>query len=283
MEARNHPKKHTGNAKERPSRGAAESAVRTLIQWAGDDPDREGLRGTPARVVRAYEEWFAGYFDDPREYLQRTFEEVAGYDEMVLLRDIRFESHCEHHMISGACPDTTSTNCFRKKGFMPTYAIRQLHLPQSLAFTATLIGGLLLTVGAPLFGHMSDRVGRVRMMVIVSALFAVSAYPSFLLLVANPSLAGIVGLVCWLSLLKAAYSGTLPALMAELFPTATRSSGIAVAYNTSVPIFGGTAPLIATWLVATTGSQVAPSYYLIATAVLSLLVLIVIHMRVKTI
>jgi len=167
--------------------------------------------------------------------------------------------------------------------YMPTYAIRQLHLPQSLAFTATLIGGLLLTVGAPLFGHMSDRVGRVRMMVIVSALFAVSAYPSFLLLVANPSLAGIVGLVCWLSLLKAAYSGTLPALMAELFPTATRSSGIAVAYNTSVPIFGGTAPLIATWLVATTGSQVAPSYYLIATAVLSLLVLIVIHMRVKTI
>lgn len=75
---------------ERPSRATAESAVRTLIQWAGDDPDREGLRGTPARVVRAYEEWFAGYFDDPRDYLQRTFEEVAGYDEMVLLRDIRF-------------------------------------------------------------------------------------------------------------------------------------------------------------------------------------------------
>ena len=82
----------------RPTRATAENAVRTLIQWAGDDPDREGLRGTPARVVRAYEEWFAGYFEDPREYLQRTFEEVAGYDEMVLLRDIRFESHCEHHI-----------------------------------------------------------------------------------------------------------------------------------------------------------------------------------------
>jgi GTP cyclohydrolase IA len=82
----------------RPSRGEAENAVRTLIRWAGDDPKREGLRGTPARVVRAYEEWFAGYFDDPREYLQRTFEEVAGYDEIVLLRDIRFESHCEHHI-----------------------------------------------------------------------------------------------------------------------------------------------------------------------------------------
>ena len=83
---------------ERPSRATAENAVRTLIQWAGDDPQREGLRGTPARVVRAYEEWFAGYFEDPHDYLQRTFEEVADYDEMVLLRDIRFESHCEHHI-----------------------------------------------------------------------------------------------------------------------------------------------------------------------------------------
>jgi GTP cyclohydrolase IA len=81
---------------ERPPRRAAEDAVRTLIRWAGDDPDREGLVGTPARVVRAYEEWFAGYFEDPREYLKRTFEEVGGYD--VLLRDIPFESHCEHHM-----------------------------------------------------------------------------------------------------------------------------------------------------------------------------------------
>src|SRR6187431_1098829 len=83
---------------DRPSREVAEDAVRTLIRWSGDDPDREGLAGTPARVVRAYEEWFAGYFEDPREYLKRTFEEVGGYDEIVLLRDVRFESHCEHHM-----------------------------------------------------------------------------------------------------------------------------------------------------------------------------------------
>jgi GTP cyclohydrolase I len=82
----------------RPTRATAEEAVRTLLRWAGDDPEREGLLGTPSRVVRAYEEWFAGYFEDPRDYLKRTFEEVAGYDEIVLLRDIRFESHCEHHM-----------------------------------------------------------------------------------------------------------------------------------------------------------------------------------------
>ena len=76
----------------------AEAAVRTLLSWAGDDPAREGLVDTPGRVARAYREWFAGYDMDPVEYLQRTFEEVEGYDEMVLLRDIRFESHCEHHL-----------------------------------------------------------------------------------------------------------------------------------------------------------------------------------------
>jgi GTP cyclohydrolase IA len=83
---------------ERPTRAEAEAAVRTLIRWAGDDPDREGLRATPARVVRAYEEWFAGYKDEPQDYLKRTFEETGGYDEVVVLRDIRFESHCEHHI-----------------------------------------------------------------------------------------------------------------------------------------------------------------------------------------
>src|SRR5487761_2147752 len=76
----------------------AEAAVRTLLRWAGDDPKREGLRDTPTRVVRAYREWFSGYTVDPADYLRRTFEEVAGYDEMIVLRDIPFESFCEHHM-----------------------------------------------------------------------------------------------------------------------------------------------------------------------------------------
>ncbi len=83
----------------RPSRAEAEEAVRTLIAWAGDNPEREGLVGTPGRVVRAYEEFFAGYEDDPEEVLKRTFEEVQGYSDMVMLRDISLESHCEHHMV----------------------------------------------------------------------------------------------------------------------------------------------------------------------------------------
>jgi len=83
----------------RPTRDEAERAVRTLLRWAGDNPDREGLVDTPKRVVAAYEEFFAGYAEDPEDLLRRTFEEVEGYDEMVLLRDIRLESHCEHHMV----------------------------------------------------------------------------------------------------------------------------------------------------------------------------------------
>ncbi len=84
--------------RQRPTRTEAEAAIRTLLRWAGDDPDREGLLDTPRRVVSAFEEWFSGYGADPVEILKRTFEETDGYDEMVLLKDIRFESHCEHHM-----------------------------------------------------------------------------------------------------------------------------------------------------------------------------------------
>ena len=83
---------------QKPTREQAESAVRTLLAWAGEDPSREGLIDTPKRVVEAYGDWYSGYAEDPSEFLARTFEEVAGYDEMIVLRDIEYESHCEHHM-----------------------------------------------------------------------------------------------------------------------------------------------------------------------------------------
>ena len=97
----------------RPSRKQAEDAVTTLLRWAGEDPQREGLADTPKRVAKAYEDWFSGYKDDPVRFLMRTFEEVDGYDEMIVLRNITFESHCEHHMAPiigkahiGYLPDT---------------------------------------------------------------------------------------------------------------------------------------------------------------------------------
>jgi GTP cyclohydrolase IA len=91
-------KKNTSPAK-KVSREEALQAVRTLLQWTGDDPDREGLLETPDRVLRAYDEFFAGYAEDPKEILRKTFSETEGYDEMIVLRDVRFESHCEHHMV----------------------------------------------------------------------------------------------------------------------------------------------------------------------------------------
>ncbi len=100
MNVQTKPTHGRGNATvDKPDRQEAEAAVRTLLRWAGEDPEREGLLDTPARVVRSYEEFFRGYAEDPVAVLARTFEEIEGYDEMVVLRDIRIESHCEHHMV----------------------------------------------------------------------------------------------------------------------------------------------------------------------------------------
>lgn len=122
----------------RPSRAEAERAVHTLLRWAGDDPEREGLIDTPARVARAFEDWFSGYFEDPVEMLQRTFEEVEGYDEMVVLRDVRVESHCEHHMAPiighahiGYMPDKRVVGISKLARIVEVYA-RRLQIQEKL-------------------------------------------------------------------------------------------------------------------------------------------------------
>jgi GTP cyclohydrolase I len=124
--------------KSRPTREQAEAAVRTLIGWAGDDPDREGLRDTPGRVARAYEEFFAGYLQDPKEILARTFTEVDGYDEMVVMKDIRFESHCEHHMVPiiglayiGYLPDRRVVGISKLARLVEVYA-RRLQIQEKM-------------------------------------------------------------------------------------------------------------------------------------------------------
>jgi GTP cyclohydrolase IA len=123
---------------ERPSRSKAEEAVRTLIRWAGEAPSREGLADTPARVVRAYEEWFEGYDQDPAEILKRTFEEVGGYDGMVVLRDIPFQSCCEHHMAAiegvahvGYLPDSRVVGISKLARVVEAYA-RRLQVQERL-------------------------------------------------------------------------------------------------------------------------------------------------------
>ncbi|MFT3807934.1 GTP cyclohydrolase I FolE [Arenimonas sp.] len=116
---------------DKPTREQAEAAVRTLLSWAGENPSREGLLDTPKRVVEAYGDWFSGYAEDPEEFLRRTFEEVAGYDEMIVLRDIEFESHCEHHMAPiigrahvGYLPDGKVVGISKLARVVETYARR---------------------------------------------------------------------------------------------------------------------------------------------------------------
>jgi MHS family proline/betaine transporter-like MFS transporter len=165
--------------------------------------------------------------------------------------------------------------------YMPTYAVKQLSLPQSSGFAATLLGGIILTVGSPLIGHSSDSVGRTRIMQVAAGLFVISAYPAFVLLTGYASLLALIGIVCWLSLLKTIYSGVMPSLMAEIFPTRTRVTGMALSYNISVPIFGGFAPFISTWLIELTGNNLAPSFYLMLTALVSLGALVLVRNRLR--
>ena len=163
--------------------------------------------------------------------------------------------------------------------YMPTYAVKQLSLPQSSGFAATLLGGIILTVGSPLIGHSSDSLGRTRIMQVAAGLFVISAYPAFVLLTGYASLLVLIGIVCWLSLLKTIYSGVMPSLMAEIFPTRTRVTGMALSYNISVAIFGGFAPFISTWLIELTGNSLAPSFYLMLTALVSLSALVLVRNR----
>jgi len=134
----------------RPTREEAEAAVRTMILWAGDDPDREGLLETPSRVVQAYEEFFAGYAQDPREILAKTFSEVEGYDEMIVMNDIRFESHCEHHMVPiigkahvGYLPDKRVVGISKLARLVEVYARRlQVQEKMTAEIAACLDAGL---------------------------------------------------------------------------------------------------------------------------------------------
>jgi MHS family proline/betaine transporter-like MFS transporter len=163
--------------------------------------------------------------------------------------------------------------------YIPTYAVKTLHLPAYTGFAATLLGGMILAVFSVVAGHLSDKMARTRIMLAMALLFAIAAYPTFWLMVAYPSLATAMFAVGFLNLIKAGYSGVLPSLLAEQFPVASRAVGIAFSYSISVTIFGGFAPFFATWLIAQTRDPLSPSFYLIASALLSVIALLAIQRR----
>jgi MFS transporter, MHS family, proline/betaine transporter len=154
--------------------------------------------------------------------------------------------------------------------YMPTFAMKELGLPASTGFAATLVSGIVLTVMTPIVGHLSDRFGRVRIMLLFAALILALMYPTFAFLVAYPGFAVILVVMFVVGMLKAGYFAPLPAMMADLFPVTNRATGMAVSYNVGVMTFGGTTPLVIVWLVDATGDKLAVTYYLMALAVLSL-------------
>jgi len=163
-----------------------------------------------------------------------------------------------------------SNSSFYILAYIPTYGQKTLHLPAYTGFTATLIGGFVLAIFSPIFGHWSDKMAsRPRLMVIMTWLFFFTSWPCFFLMSAWPALTACIIAVSWLQLLKAGYSGVLPSVLGEQFPVTVRAIGVSLSFSTAVTIFGGFAPFIATWLIAQTGDPLSPSYYLVATAFLS--------------
>lgn len=164
--------------------------------------------------------------------------------------------------------------------YIPTYAIKTLGLPASTGFIATMVAGAVLLIVTSFAGHFSDKVGQIKIMFPAAVLILLLIYPMFALMVAVPLLGVLVIVLFFMALFKSLYYGPMPALMAALFPAETRATGMAVGYNLGVTIFGGFTPLIAAWSIATTGNAVAPSFWVIFAAVVSLTSLIVIWRRI---
>ncbi len=163
--------------------------------------------------------------------------------------------------------------------YIPTYAIKELHLPQATGFTATLVGAVILGIASPFAGHFSDKHGRGGILTGMAWLFFLTTWPLFFLMVAFPSLATAIFAASWLSLVKAGYSGVLPSQLSELFPTRVRGIGVSLSFAVAVTIFGGFTPFIATWLIAVTGNSLSPSFYIMLTAAVSLIALAFVRRR----
>jgi MHS family proline/betaine transporter-like MFS transporter len=158
--------------------------------------------------------------------------------------------------------------------YMPSYAATSLNIAQSSGFLATLTGGLILTIITPIVGYLSGHIGRLKIMLAAAVVYAVAILPAFFWLNSRPSASSLLLVVALMALIKAVYFAPLPSLMADIFPVRTRVTGMSLSYNLGVTIFGGFAPVIATGLIALTGSQLAPSFYLMLAAALSVVALL---------
>ena len=163
--------------------------------------------------------------------------------------------------------------------YIPTYAIKEMHLPQATGYIATFVGAVVLGIASPIAGHFSDKFGRSGILSGTAWLFFLTTPVVFYLMIAYPSLATAVFAASWLSLVKAGYSGVLPSQLAELFPTRLRGIGVSLSFAIAVTIFGGFTPFVSTWLISVTGNSLSPSFYIMFTAALSIIALAFVRSR----
>jgi len=214
-------------------------------------------------------------------YIRRRLDETPEYVEIkptrTPARDVLRDHPLEMLLAMGASAISNSSAYIIL--YIPTFAMKELHLPQATGFTATLVGAVILGIASPFAGHFSDKFGRSGILTGTAWLFFLTIYPVFYLMVASPSLATAIFAAGWLSLVKAGYSGVLPSQLAELFPTQVRGIGVSLSFAVAVTIFGGFTPFVATWLIAVTGNSLSPSFYMMLTAGLSIIALLFVRRR----
>ena len=217
-------------------------------------------------------------------YIRRNIDETPDFEAQVAsegsatpLRDLFTQQWLNILLATGLVATSTALNYMI--GYTPTYAVKQLGLPQWIGFAGSLTGAIMLMVVAPFVGHLSDSIGRTPIMRGVAIAVVLSIFPAFLLLVSFPSLGVVIAVLALVGGLKASYSAALPALMSEIFPTRTRSTGMNISYNVGVTLFGGFAPFWNETLIGLTHTRLAPSFFLIFVACLSLLSIYMVRKR----
>ncbi|MDY7578201.1 MFS transporter [Herbaspirillum sp. RTI4] len=194
---------------------------------------------------------------------------LAVQPEKSPLREVLVHDRLNLVLAIGVVAGATAFNYVHKL-YMPTYALKQLHIPATSSFLSAMVTGLVLMITAPIFGTLSDRYGRFRVLSVALLLVGLTSYPLFLALTQWPTVGTLLMVQALVGLLIAASLGPIPAMLSDIFPTRTRGTGLALSYNFSVTLFGGFAPLIVTWMIASTGSKLAPSFYVMGTALISI-------------
>jgi MFS transporter, MHS family, proline/betaine transporter len=217
-----------------------------------------------------------------RSHLDETPEFLANRRaEKATTSDVSFSNQWVNLLLAVGIVAQSTVGVYVLQLYMPMYAVKQLHLPATASFAVVVLNGGLQFIFSPIMGALSDRLGRIRIMLGTSIVMGVTIYPMFSWLQAHPTVASLVVLQAVAGILKAAYSGPMPALMSEIFPTRVRSTGLSIGYALGVTLFGGFAPTIVESFIHVTGDKLAPSYYVLLAAVLSGVSLTIVAWRMR--